>query len=543
MSVLVRERKTSKNLLFTKGNPGIVLKSCSDYMTTDGKVLAINAAFNATVESQIRQLADAGLRVLALAYKESDRMGVLRDLGSSEDILNPAYRYLKDLNNYNFIESELTFLGLVGISDPVRPEAKSALKTANAAGISVFMITGDISETAVAIAKDLDMVGSDANPDTIGKGTLVTRLLFTPADFELLSESQRQTVLRSAIDAKRSLIFAKATPQFKRNIVKTLTGMNEIVAMTGDGVNDAPALKQSSIGISMGITGTEVAKDASDLILLDDNFSTIVTAVEEGRSIYANMKAFIRYMISSNIGEVVSIFLQSILGIPEGFNSIQLLWVNLVTDGLPATALSFNPVDIDIMTKPPRKSTDRIVDDWTLKRYLVIGTYVGIATVGIFVYYYVFYTSPNSTHTLISFWELRNWTKCEDWSGVVFRGYEVDPCEYFISGKRKASTLSLTVLTIIEMFNAVNALSENQSIISIGFFSNIYLLQAIALSVALHCIILYVPFFNTLFSVVPLDIYDWGLVLAFSFPVVIIEEYLKKLTRDRSFTSQKIKAE
>lgn len=331
-------------------------------------------------------------------------------------------------------------------------------------------------------------------------------------------------------------MFSRVEPRHKRELVKQLISMGEIVAMTGDGVNDAPALKQAHIGVAMGITGTEVAKQASDMVLADDNFATIVMAVEEGRSIYNNMKAFIRYLISSNIGEVASIFFTAALGIPEGFNSVQLLWVNLVTDGLPATALGFNPPDLDVMTQKPRRSDDNLISTWTFVRYMIIGMYVGCATVGIFVYWYTM-AETGDGHTLVTMQQLTHWTECPNWDGfevanfVEGMDFSKNPCDYFMKGKVKASTLSLSVLVMIEMFNAFNAISLNESLLTLTPFVNWYLIGAIALSTACHCLIVYIPICNSIFSIYAMNWAEWQLVLAFSLPVILIEEVLKFIGR------------
>merc|ERR1719154_574796 len=305
----------------------------------------------------------------------------------------------------------------------------------------------------------------------------------------------------------KSRMFARVEPFHKSKIVEYLQQMKEITAMTGDGVNDAPALKKAEIGIAMG-SGTAVAKSASEMILADDNFTSIVAAVEEGRAIYANMKQFIRYLISSNIGEVVCIFLAAALGLPEALIPVQLLWVNLVTDGLPATALSFNPADLDIMEKPPRGADETLITPWLFFRYMVIGVYVGAATVGSSSYWFLY----DPTGPQMSFWQLTNHMQCY--------------------GAPEAMTMALSVLVTIEMSNALNSVSENQSLLVMPPWINIYLILAMGLSFSLHCMILYVDVFNVVFNISALSFDQWMVVLKFSLPVLLVDEALKFVARN-----------
>lgn len=518
MSVLVKDLAAKTNHLYVKGAPESILERCTCVMLPDGKIETLTAAKKKKIfDEYVHPMAADALRTLALSVR-LDCGPVL----SAYD--GPGHKagaqLLSDPANFVKVEQDLVFLGLVGIQDPPRPECKQAIKDCRTAGISVIMITGDNKATADAIAIQLGIIKS-------GDELPSARKSFTGKDFEALSEKERINILRGVSGA----VFARTEPKHKQMIIKVLRSLGEITAMTGDGVNDAPALKQADIGIAMGIAGTEVAKHAADMILTDDNFSTIVSAIQEGRSIYNNMKAFIRYLISSNIGEVASIFFTAALGIPEGLAPVQLLWVNLVTDGLPATALSFNPPDIDVMQKPPRDQNDSLISGWVFFRYMVIGLYVGFATVGIFIYWYVLDADAPDYHTLVSFNQLTNWSKCASWSDFYVAPYtgmtDGDACSYFTGGKVKASSLSLTVLVVIEMLNALNALSEDGSLLQVPPWSNPWLILAMMGSVLVHFVVLYTPFIASIFNVTALNWHDWKLVLYFSVPVIFVDEILK----------------
>lgn len=303
MSTIVSDGST--NVQFIKGAPERLLENCTQYFdkSTNAAVTLTSQqrqAFLGLIEKQAAQ----GQRCLALAY--------VPDAGKlSKVTLENRDTVLKGVTHREYAAYEVgaTFLGFVSIKDPVRPEVRPAIDQCRTAGIRVIMITGDAKSTAIAVAKELNILEQHQSEKDC---------CFTGAEFAALDDKQRKQILGS----EGGRVFSRVEPRHKRELVKCLMEMGQVVAMTGDGVNDAPALKQAHIGIAMGITGTEVAKFAADMVLADDNFATIVKAVEEGRSIYSNMKAFIRYLISSNIGEVLSIFFTAMLGIPEGFSSV-----------------------------------------------------------------------------------------------------------------------------------------------------------------------------------------------------------------------------
>ncbi|KAK0240283.1 Ca-transporting ATPase [Armillaria nabsnona] len=488
MSVLVKLEQGGA--LFAKGAPESILER-STSAQVNGKTIPMTPELREALLERTLAYGSKGLRTLAMAYTKVDDVDSAHYLSESS-------------KDYSRFEQNLVFVSLVGMLDPPRPEVRGAVANCKAAGIRVVCITGDNKGTAETICRQIGIF--DEDEDLTGKS-------YTGRELDQLTQEEK------VVAVQRASLFSRTEPGHKSQLVDLLQGLGLVVAMTGDGVNDAPALKKADIGVAMG-SGTDVAKLAADMVLADSNFATIEKAVEEGRLIYNNTKQFIRYLISSNIGEVVSIFLTVLLGMPEALIPVQLLWVNLVTDSLPATALGFNPADHSIMRVPPRNSREPLVGSWLFVRYMVIGMYVGCATVFGYAWWFMFYTNGPQ----ISFYELTHFHQCS----ALFPDIG---CEMFSNEMAKrATTISLSILVVVEMFNAMNSLSENESLLRLPVWKNPFLVAAITLSMGLHFMILYVPFFTTLFAITPLNLDEWKAVIYISAPVILIDEVLKLIS-------------
>lgn len=432
---------------FTKGAPDIILDKCNRILL-NGEVIELNDELRKEVFDKNIEFARQALRVLAFAYKSYDEMP-------------------KDISTEN-IENNMIFVGLVGMIDPSRPEAKLAIKECKDAGIIPVMITGDYLETAFAIGKDLGIVERE---DQVIMGKELNNL--SPEE------------IREVVKHKR--VFARVSPQNKVQIVTAFKENGEIVAMTGDGVNDAPAIKKADIGISMGITGTDVAKNTSDVILTDDNFATIVHSVEEGRIIYANIKKFISFLLSCNIGEILIVLIAILLNLEEPFVPIQLLWLNLVTDSFPALALGVEKGEEDIMDQPPRDPDEPILDKHSAILIGLQSVAITIATLGAYFY------------------------------GLKHYGTDING----------ARTVAFATLILSELLRSYSVRSTKHTVFHIGIFSNKKLVIGTAISTILMLIVIYVPGLNDLFYTVPLGLKEWSVILPLSFLPFIVGELRK----------------
>jgi len=447
MTTFHKDYIPSKIVSFTKGAPDIIINRCTR-ISMDGKILDFDDTLKKEVLKVNSIFSKDALRVLAFAYKE--------------------YNTLPNTISPDSNEVDMTFIGLVGMIDPARPEAKDAIAKCKEAGIKTVMITGDYKETAFAIAKELGMA------ESIDEAMMGEEL-------NKISDEELREVVK---DIK---VYARVSPEHKVRIVSALKANGEITAMTGDGVNDALALKRADIGVSMGITGTDVAKNTAELILTDDNFASIVSAVEEGRIIYSNIKKFVFFLLSCNIGEIFLVFTSILLNLPVPLLAIQLLWLNLVTDSFPALALGVEKGDPDIMDTPPRNPNEPILTKNMLLGILLQSLAVGVAA-------------------LLAY----RW-------GLTTYADNID----------KARTIAFTSLITAELLRAYSSRSQKYTLFKIGFFTNRTLVYGTLFSFILLLGVLYIPFMQPIFYTFALGIKDWAAILEYAFIPLIIGEISK----------------
>jgi len=444
--------RKEKPVIFVKGSVEALLDRCKDKLNTAGERTALNKD---TIHEKVESMASEGLRVLAVAYRE-------------------AAAGTNDLEHQD-IEEGLTFIGLQGMIDPPREEAIEAVKLCQLAGMDVKMITGDHALTASSIAGQIGLKGKMEN------GKLAT---YTGRKLQDFSDEEMKNV------AAEIAVFARVSPDQKLRLVKALQARGNVVAMTGDGVNDGPALKQADIGIAMGITGTDVAKDAADMILTDDNFSSIEGAVEEGRGVFDNLTKFIVWTLPTNLGEGLVILTAIILGSQLPIQPIQILWVNMTTSVLLGLTLAFEPREPHIMKKPPRPADEPILTFPLIMRTLLVGVLLLVAAYGLFLY--------------------------EKNQG---------------SSMAQAQTVTTTVFVILEAFYLLNCRSLVRPLFSVGLFSNPWIYAGIGLMLVLQLLLVYVPVMNTLFNTEPISLLSWlritgaGIVV---FTIVSVEKAIRR---------------
>ena len=507
----------------TKGAPDQLVNWATHETAPDGPI-------NLTEErrqewfNEIDEMASDGLRVLGIAY---------RPLETVPEEITPE------------IERELYLLALIGIVDPARPEAQEAVKKAREAGIRSIMITGDHALTAEAIAHDLGIIEQGEHA-------------ITGVELDKLSDAELVEKL------KTTSAFARVSPQHKLRLVQVLQEQGEIVAMTGDGVNDAPALKQADIGVAMGITGTDVSKGASEMVLTDDNFASIVNAIEEGRVIYDNIRKFIKYLLSSNVGEILVMFVALLIGLKIPLLAIQILWINLVTDGLPAIALGFEPAEQDVMRRKPRLRDESILAGGTGRHIIWVGILIAVLTLGSFIWGHTHNNlqpfSPTLGLELFSADQLteligpdlvpENWDDLspEERIGMYLQREETRALSEESVGEgiigaaeRIPRTIAFTVLALTQMFEvmAIHA-GDKASFFRVGFSTNRLLLGAVLITTLLQFGVVYLPFMQATFETAPLNMFEFvvaGVVASVVLFAVEIEKYMFRRSDEQMLVS------
>jgi len=479
LSPFINEHYRGWDIITVKGAPDRVINLCTQYQGIDDKPHPLTDAAKKRILSANDKMTSNALRVLSVAYR------LEKDV-PEENV------------NIDELERDLVFVGLIGMIDPARTEVRPALENAKKAGIRTIMITGDFPNTAKAIAEDIGLMRP-------GKQVLTGADLDKISDADLIAQIEETDV------------FARASPEHKMRIVDALQSNDEVVAMTGDGVNDAPAIKRADIGIAMGITGTDVAKETAEMVLTNDNYASIVDAVEQGRIIYSNIRKFVFFLLSSNVAEIMIIFLATLAGLPAPLTAVQLLWLNLVTDGAPALALAMEKGDPDVMQNKPRPKNEPIIHG-PMRLGIIIQTITQTGVVllafalGLIWHLEAGASLPAGANPFTYLLQ-------HDWSGIDVQ---------------TAETMAFITLSLAELFRSYTVRSEKASLWEIGIFSNQYMQYAVGVSIVLVILVVNIPFLQPIFNTHFLKLNEWGVVIGLALIPAISEEITKFFLRRKS---------